>query len=149
MLCKGGTACQLGRRIRHMSTAQRIFIGYGTAILAVGFVLGTVLGALRMKAPSVRTLATAHVETLMQAAMHLGLAFAVGAVGFDSAAATWAASLLVAGSAMQATGVTLNWITHTEDQFAQRSPGFAFNSASTFVMLPGLFFAVWGILGRL
>ena len=27
-----------------MSTAQRLFVGYGTAILVVGFVLGTVLG---------------------------------------------------------------------------------------------------------
>ena len=50
-----------------MSTAQRLFVGYGTVILAFGFVLGTVLGGLRMKAPAIRSLATAHVETLMQA----------------------------------------------------------------------------------
>ena len=87
-----------------MSTAQRVFLGYGTVILVVGFALGSVLGMLRMKAPSIRALATAHVETLMQAAMHFGLAFAVAAVGFDSTAATWGAWLLVIGSAMQATG---------------------------------------------
>jgi hypothetical protein len=40
----------------------------------------TALGALRMKAPSIRNLATAHVETLLQAVMQLGLAFAVGNV---------------------------------------------------------------------
>ena len=132
-----------------MSTAQRVLVGYGTIILTVGFILGTVLGMLRMNAPPVRSLATAHVETLMQAAMHFGLAFAVGVVGFDSTAATWGALLLVVGSAMQAAGVTLNWATKTDDQFAQRSPGFVVNSASSFVIWPGLLITVWGILTRL
>jgi len=132
-----------------VSSAQRILLGYGTIILAVGFVLGTVLGTLRMHAPPIRALATAHVETLMQAAMHLGLAFAVGAVGFSSAAATWGASLLVAGSAMQAAGVTLNWLSRTEDQFAERAPGFRINSVATFVIWPGLVIIVWAILSRL
>ncbi|HEX4981380.1 MAG TPA: hypothetical protein VFV63_06765 [Ilumatobacteraceae bacterium] len=132
-----------------MSTAQRVFLGYGTAILFVGFVLGTVLGMLRMKAPSIRALATAHVETLMQAPIHFGLAFAVGAVGFDSSAATWGAWLLVIGSALQATGVTLNWITNTTDQFAQRSPGFLVNSFSTFIVWPGLLITGFGVLDNL
>ena len=132
-----------------MSTAQRVFVGYGTVILVVGFALGTVLGVLRTKAPAIRSLATAHVETLMQAAVHLGLAFAVGAVGFDSTAATWGAWLLVIGSAMQAAGVTLNWVTHTTDQFAQRSPGFLVNSSSSFVIWPGLIIIAIGILTNL
>jgi hypothetical protein len=132
-----------------MSTAQRVFVGYGTVIVVVGFVLGTVLGMLRRKAPSIRSLATAHVETLMQAALHFGLAFAVGAVGFHSGAATWGAWLLVVGSAMQATGVTLNWITHTGDQFAERSPGLVVNSLSTFVIWPGLLITAVGILTNL
>ncbi|MDQ1424747.1 MAG: hypothetical protein QOD72_2245 [Acidimicrobiaceae bacterium] len=132
-----------------MSTAQRLFIGYGVVILVVGFVLGTVLGGLRMKAPPIRALATAHMETLMQAAMHFGLAFAVGAAGFDSTAATWGAVLLVVGSAMQATGVTLNWITATGDQFAERSPGFVVNSLSSFVVWPGLVITCAGILTNL
>jgi hypothetical protein len=132
-----------------VSTAQRLFIAYGTVILAVGFVLGTVLGSLRRKAPPIRALATAHVETLMQAAMHFGLAFAVGAAGFDSTAATWGAALLVVGSGMQAVGVTLNWVTTTADQFAERSPGFVINSVSTFVIWPGLLITCYGILTNL
>ena len=132
-----------------MSTAQQLFIIYGTVILAVGFTLGAILGMLRMKAPPIRSLATAHVETLMQAPVHLGLAFAVGAVGFSSTAATWGAILLVIGSAMQATGVTLNWLTKTKDQFAERSPGFFINSSSTFVAMPGLIITVVGILANL
>lgn len=129
-----------------MSTAQRVFIGYGTVILAVGFALGTALGMLRMKSESIRTLATAHVETLLQAAISFGLAFAVGVVGFDSTAATWGAWLLVIGMAMQATGATLNWITKTADQFAERSPGFMINSLSTFIIWPGLLITGYGIL---
>jgi hypothetical protein len=132
-----------------MSTAQRVFVGYGTAVLVVGFVLGTALGMLRRKAPEIRALANAHIETLMQAAMHFGLAFAVGAVGFHSGAATWGAWLLVIGSAMQATGVTLNWITKTTDQFAERSPGLLVNSLSTFVIWPGLLITVVGIFSNL
>src|SRR5262245_15135436 len=98
-----------------VSTAQRWFVAYGTIVLVVGFLLGTLLGGLRARAPAVRSLASAHVETLMQAAMHFGLAFAVGIVGFESTAATWGAVLLVVGSAMQATGATLNWATKTEE----------------------------------
>ena len=124
-------------------------MGYGTVILLGGFLLGTLLGALRMKGPALRNLATADVETLMQAAMHFGLAFAIGMVGFDSRTATWAAVLLVIGSAMQAAGATMNWLINTGDQFAERSPGFKINSLSTFVMWPGLTLAAWGILSRL
>jgi len=141
--------CQIGRMLARMSNAQQLFLTYGTIILAVGFSLGAILGMLRMKAPSIRSLATAHVETLMQASIHFGLAYAVGAVGFSSTMATWGAALLVAGSAMQAVGVTLNWITKTTDQFAERSPGFFINSLSTFVAMPGLIITVIGILGNL
>jgi hypothetical protein len=132
-----------------MSAAQRVFVGYGTVILVVGAILGTVLGMLRVKAPAVRTLATAHVETLMQSAMHFGLAFAIGAVGFHSTTATWGAWLIAGGSAMQATGVTLNWITKSTDQFAERSPGFTINSLSTFVIWPGLIIICAGIIANL
>jgi len=132
-----------------MSTAQRVFLGYGVVILGVGFALGTVLGMMRMKAPAVRSLATAHTETLMQAALHFGLAFAVGAVGFRSTGATWGAWLLVVGSAMQATGAILNCITRTTDQFADRSPGFVVNSLSSFAMWPGLLITGYGILANL
>lgn len=135
--------------VRAMSTAQRIFVIYGTAILVVGMGLGTVLGLLRVKSSSIRNLATAHVETLMQSSMHFGLAFAIGLVGFDGNAATIAAWLLVIGSAMQAFGVTMNWIQNVGDQFAERSIGYLVNSSSTPVALAGLSIAVYGILTNL
>lgn len=132
-----------------MSTAQQLFLAYGTIILAVGMTLGIILGMLRANQPDIRSLARAHVEVLMQSSMHLGLAFAVGAVGFASGWATIAATLLVIGSAMQATGATLNWATKTQDQFAEKSIGWMINSASTFAMAPGIAIATIGILANL
>ncbi len=131
-----------------MSNAQSLFVVYGTVILAVGFILGSLLGIARMKAPAVRSLAMAHVETLMQSSMHLGLAFAVGAVGFGSTTATVGAALMVSGSALQAIGVTLNWITKTKDQFAEKSPGLRINVASSLLIYPGLIIIVSGVLLR-
>jgi len=81
-----------------MTRATQLFTAYGTIILIVGFSLGSVLGVVRMKSPSVRNLANAHVETLMQGAMHLGLGFAVSTVGWDTRWATIGAVLLVVGS---------------------------------------------------
>jgi hypothetical protein len=132
-----------------MSTAQQLFLAYGTIILAVGMTLGIILGMLRANQPDIRSLALAHVEVLMQSSMHFGLAFAVGAVGFESGWATTAATLLVVGSAMQATGATLNWVTKTRDQFAEKSIGWMINSTSTFAMAPGMAIAAIGILANL
>ncbi len=132
--------------IECMTTAQQILIGYATIALSAGFLLGVILGAVRSKQSSARNLATAHVETLLQGAVLLGVAFALGLTDFDGRLATWGATLLAIGSAMQAVGVTLNWITGTVDQFAERSPGFLLNSASTFAAVPGLAILAYGIL---
>lgn len=137
------------RMLAAMSTATQLFTAYGIIILIVGFSLGSILGMLRMKSPSLRNLAMAHVETLMQGAMHLGLGFAVSAVAWDTGWATAGAILLVVGSAMQALGVTLNWITSTGDQFAEKSPGYLINSTSTFVIFPGLIITAIGVLTNL
>lgn len=132
-----------------MSNAQQLFVVYGIIILLGGLGLGTTLGFLRMKHPPIRTLSTAHVETLMQAPIHLGLGFAVGAVGFGSRWATWGAGLFMVGSGMQSIGVTLNWITNTADQFADRSPGFYLNSLSTYAVLPGAIITAAGVLSNI
>lgn len=132
-----------------MTTAQQILIAYGTIVLLLGFSLGGILGMLRTKTAAIRSLATAHVETLMQSAMHFGLAYAVAATGYDSSVATWGAVLLVIGSAMQAIGATLNWITKAGDQFAERSPGFWLNSASSLAIWPGVLILAIGILTNL
>ncbi|HUF96901.1 MAG TPA: hypothetical protein VMM60_02155 [Ilumatobacter sp.] len=98
---------------------------------------------------SIRTLATAPVETLMQVPIRLGVAFAFGAVGFKSGWATWGAGLFVAESGLQAIGVTLTWITSTSDQFAERSPGCYLNSGSTYAVLPGAVIIAAGVVSHL
>ena len=50
---------------------------------------------------------------------------------------------------MQAIGVTLNWMTKTGDQFAEKSPGFVLNSLSTFASFPGLVIIAIGVLANL
>jgi len=126
-----------------------VFVGYGTIILVAGFALGSALGIARIRVPDARALATAHVETLLQAAITLGLGFAVGAVGFDSAAANLGAWLVVGGAALQATGATVNWLTATVDQFAERSVGLYLNSTGTVLIWPGVVVTAFGILSRL
>ena len=132
-----------------MSTAQQVLVSYGVVVVLLGLGLGTILGFLRMSRPPIRTLATAHVETLMQSSVVLGLAFAIGLVGFESTWATWGATLFTGGAAMQAAGVTLNWITDSTDQFADRSPGFYLNSLSTWPLLAGAIIIASGVLSNM
>ena len=132
-----------------MSDAQQVLLAYATAVLLLGFGLGALLGGVRMNASSARGLATAHGETLLQGAVLLGLAVAIGMTGFESGTATLGAWLLVVGSALQAFGVTLNWIQNVDDQFATRSIGFYANTISTFLSVPGLVIFAGGIYSGL
>lgn len=112
-----------------MTSAQSIFVVYGVVVLAYGFVLGVPLAASRMKAAQApKHLVTTHLSAIIQGAVHLGLAYALGfaelSVGFALAAA-W---LIVAGSGLELVGGTINWLSGTGDQFAEKSLGFRFNS---------------------
>lgn len=114
-----------------MSTAQNLLVGYGVIVLTYGLLLGVPLAAARAKAPQAsRHLVTAHLSGLMQGPVALGLAFAIGAVSFDSTLATVAAALVVAGLVAETLGGTLNWLRGTGDQFAQKGVGFWFNALS-------------------
>ena len=77
-----------------------------------------------------RHLVTTHLSGLIQGGVSLGLAFAVGAADLTPWLATTAAVLVVAGSALEVTGGTVNWLQGTGDQFAERSLGLAINSLS-------------------
>jgi hypothetical protein len=83
-----------------MGPAIRILIAGGIANLALSFVLGWVLSLARTKQPiePVRWLLTAHVVSLQEGLMLLGLAYALG---FGHISPGWAeagAWLLVVGS---------------------------------------------------
>ena len=122
-----------------MSTAQNLLVGYGLLVLAYGSMLGVPLAAARMKAPAAsRHLVTTHLSGLMQGPIHFGLAFAIGALSFDSGLAVAAAALVVAGSLAEITGGTINWLSGTEDQFDENSTGFRFNSLTGPLVIPGI-----------
>ena len=112
-----------------MTTAQSILLIYGVFILTYGFALGIPLAAARMKAPQAsRHLVTTHLSAIIQGPIHFGLAFAAGVADLSAGWATAAASLVVAGSAFEVAGGTVNWLANTGDQFAERSFGFRLNS---------------------
>ncbi len=122
-----------------MSTAQNLLVGYGVIVLAYGFLLGVPLAAARTKAPAApRHLVTAHLSGLMQGPIHLSLAFAIGAVSFDSGLATVAVCLVIAGSLAETLGGTVNWLQGTGDQFEEQSLGFRLNSLTGVLIVPGI-----------
>jgi hypothetical protein len=130
-----------------MSTAQKLFIIYGILIAAYGLLLGIPLASTRMKSPTAsRHLVNAHLSALMQSSLHFGLAFAVGMVGFESTLASVGAGLLVAGTALESAGGTTNWLTSTNDQFAENSLGYKFNSLSGPLAIIGILILTFGIL---
>lgn len=112
-----------------MTTAQSIFTVYGVVILTYGFVLGIPLAGSRMKAPQApKHLVATHLSAIIQGAVHLGLAFAVGFADLGTGWVVAAAWLIVAGSGFEIVGGTINWLSGTGDQFAEKSFGFRINS---------------------
>ena len=112
-----------------MNAAESIFLVYGLVILTYGFILGVPLAAVRIKAPQAsRHLVTTHLSAIIQGAVHLGLASAVAMLEMEGGWIVTAAWLIVAGSVFEIIGGTINWLSGTEDQFAQKSLGFRLNS---------------------
>lgn len=112
-----------------MTAAHSIFVVYGVVVLAYGFLLGVPLAASRMKAlQAPKHLVTTHLSPIIQGAVHLGLASAVGLADLATGWAVAAAWLIVVGSGFELVGGTINWLSGTGDQFAEKSLGFRFNS---------------------
>ena len=133
-----------------MTTAQSIFVVYGVVMLAYGFVLGVPLAASRMKAPQApKHLVTTHLSAIIQGAVHLGLGFAIGFAALGTGWAVAAAWLIVAGSAFEVLGGTINWLSGTGDQFAEKSLGFRFNSLVGPPAIIGIVIVVVGVVRAL
>ncbi|HTK15363.1 MAG TPA: hypothetical protein VL769_03140 [Acidimicrobiia bacterium] len=132
-----------------MTTAQKILAVYGVVILGYGFGIGVPLALARSSSALVsRHLVTTHLSALMQGPIHLGLGWAIGAVGMSETAATVAAVLLVVGSAGETLGGTANWLRGTNDQFAEKSLGWRFNAASSPLLVVGIAIVVVGVLSN-
>ncbi|MCZ7528840.1 MAG: hypothetical protein M5U14_22175 [Acidimicrobiia bacterium] len=130
-----------------MSTAQQVLVAYGVLIIGYGFILGIPLARERAVAAEASAhLVGRHVASIMQGPVCLGLAYAFGVTGFESGLATAAAVLVVAGAAVETVGGTVNWLTRTGDQFAERSLGYRFSAASGPVAVIGIVVATAGVL---
>lgn len=133
-----------------MDTAAKILIAGGVIALAYGFALGVPLAMARMKvADAPRHLQAAHLESIIQAAVMLGLSVALSLSDLDANIETLAASLIVAGFAFSAAGATLNWRQRVGDQFAQRSLGWKLQAASGTISIVGAAIFVVGVLAGL
>lgn len=139
-----------GRRVCGVSTAEQILVVYGILIIGYGFVLGIPIARARSAAPEAsRHLVNRHVASIMQGPIHLGLAYAFAASGFDSWMATTAAVLVVAGSAAETLGGTANWLAGTGDQFAEKSLGYWLSAASGPPAIAGIAIAAVGVLSEM
>lgn len=130
-----------------MTTAQNILLVYGVIILTYGFLLGIPLAVVRAEQPQAsRHLVTAHLSGLIQAGIHLGLAFAVGTADLTPWLATTAAILVVLGSGLEVTGGTINWLQSTGDQFAEKSLGFRISALSGPPAITGAVIVAVGVI---
>jgi hypothetical protein len=130
-----------------VSTAQNVLVAYGLLVMTYGMVLGVPLAVARSSAPQAsRHLVTAHLSGLMQGPIALGLAFAIGAVSFDSDLAVVAALLVTAGLLAETLGGTVNWLRGTGDQFEEKSAGFRLNALAGPLAIPGVLIITVAVL---
>ena len=106
-----------------ITVADKVLIAGGVLNLAYGTLLGYPIVVIRAKgAPATpRYLLAAHVGTLLQAAILLGL---VQAARLSTLGPGWldtAAWLVVISSALIAAKDTLNWLTGVKDDFSEKA----------------------------
>jgi hypothetical protein len=129
-----------------METAARVLIAGGVLNLGYGALTGLIISSVRRRSPEAnRFLVLAHLGPLMQGPMLLGLAVATGLSSLSGGVETFAAWLLVAGSAGIAAGDTLHWLGGVGDAFAERPPGFYLQSVGGIVTAVGLLIVIVGV----
>jgi hypothetical protein len=133
-----------------VETSVKVLITAGTFVLLYAFVLGLPMAQARMKSPTApRHLVNTHLEALQAGAVLLGLSLAASFGTLDFALENTAAWLLTAGVASTLVGGTLNWQTSAGDTFAEKSPGFYFQSlGGPLILVGGLILAI-GVLKAL
>ncbi len=130
-----------------MSFASRLLVLGGISNLVLSFLLGWVLSAQRMKGPMEphRWLLVAHEVSLQEGVLLLALVVAVPFARVSDGAATAAAAMLVAASALQDLSGVVNWLRRTGDQFAERSLGWILASGNALLATAGLGIFAYGV----
>ena len=131
-----------------LASQAHILVVAGVLNLVFSFALGWVLGAKRAKEPitALHWLQTAHVVSLQEGMMLLGLAYALQWAVLSSAWATAGVWLLVAGSVLQDLSGFVNWLRGTGDQFAEKSAGWVLASINAVLNTAGLAIVTFGVL---
>ncbi len=130
-----------------MSTAVEVLVVGGVANLVLSFALGWVLSLKRMKEPieQHRWLEVAHVVSLQEGTMLLGLGFAMTFARLPDGVALAGAWSLVAASVFQDLSGIVNWLRRTNDQFAERSTGWKLASVNAVLNTAGLIIVAVGV----
>jgi hypothetical protein len=106
-----------------MDTATKILIIGGLICLNYAAINGWFITAIRFKSATYpEALRQAHIGTIMQGSMLLGLVFAVALSDLSDGIETLAAILLVAGAFLIAAKNTYNWRMGIKDDFAEPVP---------------------------
>ena len=105
-----------------MAAAEKVLIAGGVLNLAYGMLLGYPITVIRVKgAPATpRYLLAAHLGTLLQAAILLGLVWAARLATLSPGWLDVAAWLVVVSSALIAAKDTVNWLTGVKDEFSEK-----------------------------
>jgi hypothetical protein len=106
-----------------ITAAEKVLIPGGVLNLAYGVLLGYAITVIRAKgAPATpKYLMAAHVGTLLQAAVLLGLMWAARLSTLGPGWQDVAAWLVVVTSALIAAKDTVNWLTGVQDEFAEKA----------------------------
>lgn len=131
-----------------LSSAIHVLLVGGLANLVFSFALGWLLSLQRMKQPPapLHWLQVAHIVSLQEGLMLLGLSYALTFARMSGGLAIVAAWLLVAASIFQDLSGVVNWLRRTGDQFAEKSTGWLLASINAVLNTAGLALVVYGVV---
>ena len=134
-----------------ITVAEKVLIAGGLLNLAYGMLLGYPITVTRAKgAPATpRYLMAAHVGTLLQAAVLLGLVWAARLSALGPGWLEVAAWLVVVASALVAAKDTVNWLTGVRDEFGEKSKATALGRLAAWPETIGIGIFVVGVLEAL
>src|SRR5689334_15017403 len=125
----------------------RILVAAGVANLVFSFLLGWVLSGKRTKEPITKHhwLQVAHIVSLQEGLMLLGLAFGLHYAELPPLWAAIGVWSLVAASVFQDLSGVINWLRKTGDQFAEKSAGWISASINAVLNTVGLAIVAVGV----
>ena len=134
-----------------ITAADKVLIAGGVLNLAYGTLLGYPIVVNRVKgAPATpRYLLAAHVGTLLQAAILLGLVWAARLSTLGPGWLDTAAWLVVVSSAVIAAKDTLNWLTGVQDEFSEKAKTVPLAALAALTTTIGIGIFVVGVLTAL